>query len=82
MLPGGVGANEASVVGILVLLGVNPAAAAAAAVVQRLSLTLVPTAGGGLAYLALRRRNQHARNGQLSDPEVGHRLLLRGCTRP
>jgi glycosyltransferase 2 family protein len=61
LLPGGVGANEASVVGVLVLLGVNPAAAAAAAILQRLTLTLVPTAGGGLAYLALRRQDHAAR---------------------
>jgi len=56
LLPGGIGANEASVVGILVMLGVNPAAAAAAAILQRVSLTLVPTVGGSLAYLVLRRR--------------------------
>ena len=60
MLPGGVGANEASVVGILVILGVNPAAAAAAAIVQRLSLTLVPAGGGAVAYLVLRRRRRAA----------------------
>jgi uncharacterized membrane protein YbhN (UPF0104 family) len=60
LLPGGVGANEASVVGVLVLFGVNPAAAAAAAIVQRLSLTLVPSAGGALAYLALRWRDHEA----------------------
>ena len=56
LLPGGIGANEASVVGVLVVLGVNPAAAAAAAIVQRLTLTLVPAAGGAIAYLVLRRR--------------------------
>lgn len=67
LLPGGVGANEASVVGVLVLLGVNPAAAAAAAIVQRLSLTLVPTAGGALAYLALRRRDRPGRASAASD---------------
>ncbi|MGH7722922.1 MAG: lysylphosphatidylglycerol synthase transmembrane domain-containing protein [Candidatus Dormibacteria bacterium] len=61
LLPGGMGANEATVVGILMVLGVNPAAAAAAAIVQRLSLTLVPTAGGALAYLALRRRQRVTR---------------------
>lgn len=58
LLPGGIGANEASVVGALVVLGVNPAAAAAAALVQRLSLTLVPAAGGAMAYLVLRRRQR------------------------
>ncbi len=56
LLPGGIGANEASVVGVLVVFGVNPAAAAAIALIQRLSLTVVPTVGGAMAYLALRRR--------------------------
>jgi uncharacterized protein (TIRG00374 family) len=60
MLPGGIGANEASVVGVLVLLGVNPAAAAGAAIVQRLSLTLIPTVAGSLAYLVLRHRRSAA----------------------
>ena len=55
-LPGGIGANEASVVGVLVVLGVNPGVAAAAAIVQRLSLTIVPTTAGSLSYLVLRRR--------------------------
>jgi glycosyltransferase 2 family protein len=58
LLPGGVGANEASVVGILVLLGVHPGAAAAAAVVQRLSLIAVPTIGGAAACLVLRARRR------------------------
>ncbi|HXZ99454.1 MAG TPA: lysylphosphatidylglycerol synthase transmembrane domain-containing protein [Candidatus Binatia bacterium] len=57
MLPGGIGANEASVVGVLVLLGINPAAAAAAALVFRLMLTLVPAACGAGAYAVLRRRH-------------------------
>jgi uncharacterized protein (TIRG00374 family) len=67
LLPGGVGANEASVVGVLVIFGVNPAAAAAVAVVQRLSLTLVPAAGGATAYLILRRRRPRT-------PELHHRM--------
>jgi len=60
LLPGGIGANEAGVVGLLVLLGVNPAAAAAAAIVQRLSLIAVPTVGGAVAYAVLRRRLRRA----------------------
>ena len=56
MLPGGVGANEATVVGTLMLLGVHPGVAAAAAILQRLTLFVVPTLGGAAAYLALRRR--------------------------
>jgi uncharacterized protein (TIRG00374 family) len=55
LLPGGVGANEASVVGILLLLGVDPAHAAAAALLQRLWLTGFASAGG-LAALAILRR--------------------------
>ena len=58
MLPGGVGANEASVVGVLIVVGVNPAAAAAAAMLQRLSLTLVPAVGGAVAYALLTRRRR------------------------
>lgn len=54
-LPGGVGANEAGFTALLVLLGVNPAAAAAAALIQRVWLVAVPTLGGTLAYLYLRR---------------------------
>jgi hypothetical protein len=42
------------------LAAVNPAAGAAVAIVQRLSLTLVPSAGGALAYLALRWRDHEA----------------------
>lgn len=56
MLPGGVGANEATVVGTLMVLGVHPGVAAAAAILQRLTLLVVPTLGGAAAYLALRRR--------------------------
>lgn len=57
LLPGGVGANEATVVGVLLVLGVSPATAAAAAILQRVTLTGVPAAGGSLAYLATRRRS-------------------------
>ena len=56
LLPGGIGANEASVVGVLVLIGVNPAAAAAAAILQRLSLSGLATLGGVAAYAAIRGR--------------------------
>ena len=55
-LPGGVGANEASVVGVLILLGVNPAAAAAVAILQRLELTAVPAVAGMVSYAVLCRR--------------------------
>ena len=56
LLPGGIGANEASVVGILVVLGVNPADAAATAVLQRVSLSGVATVGGLAAYALVRHR--------------------------
>jgi uncharacterized protein (TIRG00374 family) len=56
LLPGGVGANEASVVGILVVLGVNPAAAAAAALLQRLWLSGFATVGGLPAYAVVHHR--------------------------
>lgn len=58
LLPGGVGANEATVVGTLMILGVSPAVAAAAALLQRLTLTAVPALGGALAYAELRRRRR------------------------
>ena len=66
LLPGGIGANEASVVGVLVVLGVSPPAAAAVALVQRLSLTVVPAVGGALAYLALRRRHRRTNAAEAS----------------
>ena len=56
LLPGGIGANEASVVGILVVLGVNPADAAAAAILQRITLSGLATVAGLGAYAAVRQR--------------------------
>jgi glycosyltransferase 2 family protein len=75
LLPGGVGANEASVVGVLVLLGVNPAAAAGAAILQRLTLTLVPTMGGGIAYAVLRRRRIAGSGDLLPRRRSAHRSI-------
>ena len=43
--------------GTLMVLGVHPAIAAAAALLQRLSLVAVPTFGGAIAYLVLRGRS-------------------------
>jgi uncharacterized protein (TIRG00374 family) len=74
LLPGGVGANEASVVGILVLLGVDPAHAAAAALLQRLWLTGFATVGG-LAAFAILRRRLHLRGRSPFAP----RQLREGC---
>jgi uncharacterized protein (TIRG00374 family) len=66
LLPGGIGANEASVVGILALLGVNPAVAAAAALLQRLWLSGYATLGGLAAYAVVRRRFQLTGPGRLA----------------
>lgn len=56
MLPGGTGASDATVVGLLVLLGVEPGAAVAAALLQRVAVTGVATGLGLIAYLVARRR--------------------------
>jgi uncharacterized protein (TIRG00374 family) len=56
LIPGGAGANEASMVGLLVLLHVDPATAAAVALLQRLFMTGLATLLGWGAYMAVRRR--------------------------
>jgi uncharacterized membrane protein YbhN (UPF0104 family) len=55
-LPGGIGANEASVIGVLVGFGVPAGQAAAVALLERLLLTGVPSVVGLLAYVAIHRR--------------------------
>ena len=55
-LPGGIGANEASLIGVLVGFGVPAGQAAAVALLERLLLTGVPSAVGILAYLLIHRR--------------------------
>lgn len=55
-LPGGTGANDASVVGLLVLLGVDPPTAGAAALLQRAVFTGLATTLGLTAYVVARRR--------------------------
>jgi uncharacterized membrane protein YbhN (UPF0104 family) len=55
-LPGGIGANEASVIGVLVGFGVPAGQAAAVALLERLMLTGVPSVIGVLAYMAIHRR--------------------------
>jgi glycosyltransferase 2 family protein len=57
-LPGGTGANDASVVGLLVLLGIDPGTAGAAALLQRVVFTGLATGLGVSAYLVARRRFQ------------------------
>jgi glycosyltransferase 2 family protein len=55
-LPGGTGASDASVVGLLILLGLDPGTAGAAALLQRLVFTSLATGLGMTAYLVARRR--------------------------
>ena len=55
-LPGGTGANDASAVGLLVLLGLDGGTAAAAALLQRVLFTGLATGLGFTAYLVARRR--------------------------
>jgi uncharacterized protein (TIRG00374 family) len=56
MIPGGIGAYEASVVGLLVGLGMNPGTATAVALVQRLTDKGLATAIGFGGYAVARRR--------------------------
>ena len=56
LLPGGTGANDASVVGLLILLGLDPGTAAAAALLQRVTFTGLAAGLGLAAYLVARRR--------------------------
>jgi uncharacterized membrane protein YbhN (UPF0104 family) len=56
LIPGGAGANEATTVGALLLLGLPPGAAAAAAILQRALVTGTATVMGFAAYAIARRR--------------------------
>ncbi len=56
LIPGGIGAAEASVVGLLVLAGVDPATATAAALLQRIADKGFATVMGFIAYAIARRR--------------------------
>lgn len=56
LIPGGVGANEASVAGLLIVFGVAGGGAGAAALLWRFLLTGVAIAFGLVAYLMVRRR--------------------------
>lgn len=55
-LPGGTGANDASAVGLLVLLGMDAGTAVAAALLQRVVFTGLATGLGLTCYLVARRR--------------------------
>ena len=57
-LPGGTGASDASVVGLLVLLGVDAGTAGAAALLQRVVFTGLAAGLGPVSYLVVRRRFQ------------------------
>jgi len=56
LIPGGVGANEASVAGLLIVFGVDGGAAGAAALIQRFLMTGMALAFGLTAYMVARRR--------------------------
>lgn len=56
LVPGGAGANEGSVVGLLLLFHIDPATGAAAALLQRVFTTGLPAIFGWAAYLVARNR--------------------------
>lgn len=56
LIPGGIGAAEASVVGLLIATGIDPATAIAAALLQRLADKGFATVMGFIAYGIARRR--------------------------
>ncbi|HZU78080.1 MAG TPA: lysylphosphatidylglycerol synthase transmembrane domain-containing protein [Dehalococcoidia bacterium] len=56
LIPGGLGAYEGSVIGLLMGLGVAPGAAAAVAIVQRLASQGIATGVGFAAYAVARRK--------------------------
>jgi glycosyltransferase 2 family protein len=56
LLPGGVGANEAGMVGLLIVVGVEPGAAAAIAVLMRFVSSVLAVVVALAAYAAARRR--------------------------
>jgi uncharacterized membrane protein YbhN (UPF0104 family) len=56
LIPGGAGATEATTVGALILLGVEPGTATAAALIQRVLVPGISTVAGFIAYAIARRR--------------------------
>jgi uncharacterized protein (TIRG00374 family) len=56
LIPGGVGANEASVAALLIFLGFDSGVAGAAAVIQRSVVTLLSLGLGAAAYAAIHKR--------------------------
>ena len=56
LIPGGIGANEAGMVGLLILFGVHPGTAGAAAVIQRALVSGIAIVFGLASYAVVRRR--------------------------
>lgn len=56
LIPGGIGAYEGSIIGLLVGFGVNPGVAAAIAVLQRIASQGIATGVGFASYAVARRR--------------------------
>ena len=86
LLPGGVGANEATTVGVLMWLGASPGEAGAAALLQRFTLSGLAGIGGLAAMIALRRSSRHAshrsddqrRPERATTPTIVHNRIARG----
>ena len=55
LIPGGLGAYEGSVIGLLIGFGVNPGAAPAIAIIQRLASQGIATGAGFASYAVARR---------------------------
>jgi uncharacterized protein (TIRG00374 family) len=78
LVPGGIGANEAGVAGLLVLFGVDPGTAGAAALLQR-AFASGTAAGFGLLAFAVVRRRYHARLRLLPPDPEPQRARARGA---
>lgn len=68
MVPGGIGASEASMVGLLVLVGLDPGTAAAAALLHRLADKGLATTLGVIAFSIARHRYTFRGLGALLTP--------------
>ena len=71
LIPGGAGANEASVAALLIFLGFSPGAAGAAAIIQRVLVTGLSLGLGGGAYAAIHTRLHLGRMFQLVSRQTG-----------
>jgi len=61
LIPGGLGASEATFAGLMIVVGLPPAQAAAVALMQRVADQGVATASGLVAYMIAQRRYQLGR---------------------